>query len=72
MKRSLAYLIVLLMAIALVGGCADLAPKAESDSDQNFGLKATIPVDDNVYIIEGRVIAEAARVLSVKQRREGQ
>lgn len=51
MKRILFFLIVIL----LVACETDELPPPESDSDQYYEGKARIPVDDNVYEIEGVV-----------------
>lgn len=53
-------LMIFALAIALLlSGCrANQPPAPDSDSNQAFEMGSTIPVDDNVYTIKGKVVAD--------------
>jgi len=57
MKKSL-FLLVLVLLVAC--GETDALPAPDSDSRQSYKLGSTIPVDDNVYLIIGRVVGDVA------------
>ena len=52
-------ILFLITVLFLVTACADQQPRAESDSQQSFNTRGEsdgrIPVDDNVYVITGKV-----------------
>jgi hypothetical protein len=52
--------IFLLVVPLFLFGCRGQAPQAASDSPQTYSANARIPVDDNVYTINGRVVGDIA------------
>lgn len=57
MKKACLILVVVILLTAC-GGQTDIAPEPESDSSQRYRLGSEIPVDDNVYTINGRVVGD--------------
>lgn len=58
MKKTLAALILGALALTACGSDAESNPAPESDSQVDFKDGSTIPVDKNVYLIQGEVIGE--------------
>ena len=58
MKKTACKLAAILVIVVLLAGCSDISPAPESDSSQDFASGAKIPVDDNVYVITGEVVAD--------------
>lgn len=63
MIRRLAA-VAAVVGVFVLTGCTEQgeAPAPESDSSQDYASGAKIPVDDNVYLVEGEVIAEVNQV----------
>jgi hypothetical protein len=53
-------LLIVILAILLIAGCApsNAQPSPESDSSQQYRAGSKIPVDDNVYVVTGKVVAD--------------
>jgi len=57
-------LVVPILAGALLSGCsaANEEPEVESDSSQSYKVGSKVAVDDEVYTIEGEIVAEVNSV----------
>lgn len=73
MKYKIGAVAVLLAAIALTG-CEEqgAAPAPDSDSEQEYASGSKIPVNDNVYLIQGEVIAEVNEVTRQVEPAQGE
>jgi hypothetical protein len=51
-------LFAILFIVVLAGCNTDYAPPPESDSQQRYRSGSEVPVDDNIYTITGKVVAD--------------
>ena len=60
MKKNKIFVISLIVISLLLAACEELAPMAESDSNQNFANtgNSRIPVDREVYRVTGKVVGD--------------